>query len=149
MTETGFVPKARYMMRALELAAQAAAMGEVPVGAVVVQKSTGRIIGEGYNRREADRSPLAHAEIMAIDAAMDLVAHSKTCPIPAHLQDAHYGGAGKLGRGIGYEYAHDFPKHFSKQRYLPYELGEVKFYEPSDSGYEQQIRKHLDWLHEE
>ena len=55
MTETGFVPKARYMMRALELAAQAAAMGEVPVGAVVVQKSTGRIIGEGYNRREADR----------------------------------------------------------------------------------------------
>lgn len=38
---------------------------------------------------------------------------------------------------------------FSKQRYLPYELGEVKFYEPSDSGYEQQIRKHLDWLHEE
>lgn len=69
MTETGFVPQARYMMRALELAAQAAAMGEVPVGAVVVQKSTGRIIGEGYNRREADRSPLAHAEIMAIDAA--------------------------------------------------------------------------------
>ena len=69
MTETGFVPKARYMMHALELAAQAAAMGEVPVGAVVVQKSTGRIIGEGYNRREADRSPLAHAEIMAIDAA--------------------------------------------------------------------------------
>ena len=64
MTETGFVPKARYMMCALELAAQAAAMGEVPVGAVVVQKSTGRIIGEGYNR-----SPLAHAEIMAIDAA--------------------------------------------------------------------------------
>lgn len=69
LTETGFVPQARYMMRALDLAKQAAAMGEVPVGAVVVQKSTGRIIGEGYNRREIDRSPLAHAEIMAIDAA--------------------------------------------------------------------------------
>ena len=69
MTETGFVPQARYMMRALDLAKQAAAMGEVPVGAVVVQKSTGRIIGEGYNRRETDHSPLAHAEIMAIDAA--------------------------------------------------------------------------------
>lgn len=69
MTETGFVPQARYMMRSLDLAKQAAAMGEVPVGAVVVQKSTGRIIGEGYNRRETDRSPLAHAEIMAIDAA--------------------------------------------------------------------------------
>lgn len=64
-----FIPQARYMMRALDLARQAAEMGEVPVGAVVVQKSTGRIIGEGYNRRETDRSPLAHAEIMAIDAA--------------------------------------------------------------------------------
>ncbi len=64
-----FVPQARYMMRALDLARQAAEMGEVPVGAVVVQKSSGRIIGEGYNRRETDRSPLAHAEIMAIDAA--------------------------------------------------------------------------------
>lgn len=64
-----FIPQARYMMHALDLARQAAEMGEVPVGAVVVQKSTGRIIGEGYNRRETDRSPLAHAEIMAIDAA--------------------------------------------------------------------------------
>ena len=57
------------MKRALELAHLAADMGEVPVGAVIVHKPTGRIIGEGYNRREADRSPLAHAEIMAIDAA--------------------------------------------------------------------------------
>ncbi len=70
--------------------------------------------------------------------------------MPPYLQDAHYGGAGKLGRGIGYEYAHDFPETFLKSViYLPYELGEVKFYEPSDSGYEQQIRKHLDWPHEE
>lgn len=57
------------MERALELAALAASMGEVPVGAVVVHKPTGRIVGEGYNRREADRSPLAHAEIMAIQEA--------------------------------------------------------------------------------
>lgn len=57
------------MERALELAALAASMGEVPVGAVVVHKSTGRIVGEGYNRRETDRSPLAHAEILAIQEA--------------------------------------------------------------------------------
>ena len=57
------------MQRALELAQHAFSLGEVPVGAVVVHKPTGRIIGEGYNRRECDRSPLAHAEIMAIDAA--------------------------------------------------------------------------------
>lgn len=57
------------MERALELAQQAADLGEVPVGAVVVHKPTGRIIGEGYNRRECDKSPLAHAEILAIDQA--------------------------------------------------------------------------------
>ena len=84
----------------------------------------------------------------AIFSALESVKNKKAS-VPPYLQDAHYGGAGKLGRGIGYEYAHDFPKHFSKQRYLPYELGDVKFYEPSDSGYEQQIKKHLDWLHEE
>ena len=90
----------------------------------------------------------SNAATNAIFSAMESVKNKKAS-VPPYLQDAHYGGAGKLGRGIGYEYAHDFPKHFSKQRYLPYELGEVKFYEPSDSGYEQQIRKHLDWLHEE
>ena len=93
-------------------------------------------------------APKSNAATNAIFSAMESVKNKKAS-VPPYLQDAHYGGAGELGRGIGYEYAHDFPKHFSKQRYLPYELGEVKFYEPSDSGYEQQIRKHLDWLHEE
>ena len=59
----------QYMRRALELAATAAAMGEVPVGAVIVRQSSGEIVGEGYNRRETDRHALAHAELMAIDAA--------------------------------------------------------------------------------
>ena len=57
------------MRRAMELAAQAAAIGEVPVGAVVVKKSTGQIVGEGYNRRETGKNALAHAEIIAIDQA--------------------------------------------------------------------------------
>ena len=56
-----------WMRRALELAREAAADGEVPVGAVVV--SGGRIVGEGRNRRERDRSALAHAELEAIAAA--------------------------------------------------------------------------------
>lgn len=64
-----FIPDPAMMQRALDLADEAAALEEVPVGAVIVHKPTGRIIGEGYNRRETERSPLAHAEIMAIDQA--------------------------------------------------------------------------------
>ena len=56
-----------FMTRALELAQTAYSLGEVPVGAVVVKD--GRIIGEGYNRRETDGSATAHAEILAIEAA--------------------------------------------------------------------------------
>lgn len=60
-----------YMTCALELAQTAFDLGEVPVGAVVVKRSTGEIVGEGYNRRECDKSPLAHAEIMAIKNASE------------------------------------------------------------------------------
>ena len=68
--------------------------------------------------------------------------------VPSHLQDSHYRGAAKLGHGLGYEYAHDFPKHFSKQRYLPEELGDTRFYEPSENGYEKEIAAHLKWIRE-
>jgi tRNA(adenine34) deaminase len=54
------------MVRALELARQAAATGEVPVGAVVYHTATGEILGEGSNLRESSRQPHAHAEFLAI-----------------------------------------------------------------------------------
>lgn len=57
------------MRRALDLARQAAAIGEVPVGAVVYETRTGRVLGEGYNRREIDHDPTAHAELIAIREA--------------------------------------------------------------------------------
>lgn len=58
-----------YMQLALELAQKAASIGEVPVGAVVVRKRDGAVVGEGYNLRECGKNPLAHAEIIAIDKA--------------------------------------------------------------------------------
>ena len=76
-------------------------------------------------------------------------AEEKRITIPPYLQDAHYRGSTKLGRGIGYEYAHDFPKHFSKQRYLPEELGDTVFYRPSDNGFEKKVQEYLDWIHED
>ena len=57
----------KFMRRALELARLAASLGEVPVGAVIVKD--GKIIAEGYNRREADKNATAHAELIAIDKA--------------------------------------------------------------------------------
>ena len=69
--------------------------------------------------------------------------------IPPYLQDAHYRGSLELKRGIGYEYAHDFPKHFSRQRYLPTQLGDIRFYEPSENGFEKEVQRYLDWIHEE
>lgn len=68
--------------------------------------------------------------------------------VPPHLQDSHYGGAAKLGHGIGYEYAHDFPKHFSHQQYLPDGLTDRRFYVPSENGYEKTIQRYLDWIHD-
>lgn len=63
------VKEEMYMRRCLELARTAAQNGDVPVGAVVVNDITGEIIGEGYNRRELDRSSLSHAELIALDKA--------------------------------------------------------------------------------
>jgi len=57
------------MRRALELAGEAAAIGDVPVGAVVYETATGRVLGEGFNRRHVDKDPTAHAELIAIRAA--------------------------------------------------------------------------------
>ncbi len=59
------------MQRALQLARDAGDMGEVPVGAVIIDPSTGEIVGEGHNRPIADHDPTAHAEIMAIRAAAE------------------------------------------------------------------------------
>src|SRR5690606_13146106 len=60
----------RAMMRhALALAAFAAAADETPVGAVVYETATARLLAQGFNRREADADPAAHAELIAIRAA--------------------------------------------------------------------------------
>lgn len=91
-------------------------------------------------------APKSNAAVSAIEKAMDVVQHEKTPAIPPYLQDAHYGGAGKLGRGVGYEYAHLFPNHFSRQQYLPDDYVGTTFYEPGDLGYEKQIKEWLAFL---
>jgi putative ATPase len=89
-------------------------------------------------------APKSNSAYGAIDLAMQEVRNNHTRPIPTHLQDAHYKSAGKLGHGIGYEYAHDYPNHFSHQRYLPEGLERGDFYRPGNLGYEQVINEYLD-----
>ncbi|SFB88461.1 replication-associated recombination protein A [Butyrivibrio sp. YAB3001] len=93
-------------------------------------------------------APKSNASICAIDDAMDTVRQTGNLPIPAHLQDAHYKSASKLGHGIGYKYAHDYPDNYVKQQYLPYELNGKEFYRPSGNGYEIKIKEHMKRLKE-
>lgn len=87
-------------------------------------------------------APKSNSAVNAIAAAMDSVRNIRTT-VPAHLQDAHYGGHEKLGRGIGYKYAHDYPNHYVEQQYLPSEILGTRFYELSDMGYEKELKKHM------
>ena len=88
-------------------------------------------------------APKSNSACNAIFAAMDNVRTKKTT-VPPHLQDSHYKGSKDLGHGIGYQYAHNFPNHYVKQQYLPDEIQDAVFYEPSDMGYEKTIREHLE-----
>ena len=88
-------------------------------------------------------APKSNAACLAIQAAMDTVKTTRSNPVPVHLQDRHYRGAADLGHGNGYLYAHDYPRHYVKQQYLPSELGGRVFYRPTDNGYEQEIQEYF------
>ncbi len=88
-------------------------------------------------------APKSNAAYGAIEAAMGAVKGNITPQVPSHLQDAHYKGAAKLGHGLGYKYAHDYPNHYVDQQYLPDALVGTKFYVPSEMGYEGKIREHF------
>ena len=87
-------------------------------------------------------APKSNAAYMAIAEAMEAVKNTKTT-VPVHLQDAHYKGASKMGHGAGYKYAHDYPNHYVEQQYMPSELQGRVFYNPTENGYEQNIRDYF------
>ena len=93
-------------------------------------------------------APKSNSACNAVFTAMDNVKKYKTT-VPVHLQDAHYKGSAKLGHGIGYKYAHDYPNHYVKQQYLPDEIKDAVFYEASDNGYEQTIKAHMKRIKDE
>lgn len=90
-------------------------------------------------------APKSNSATTAIFRAMENVRSVKTT-VPSHLQDAHYKGAAKLGHGIGYKYAHDYPRHYVDQQYLPDEIRDERFYEPGDNGYENEMKKWMETI---
>lgn len=91
-------------------------------------------------------SPKSNSARNAIFSAMDKVKNTVTVKVPVHLMDAHYKGSAKLGHGIGYKYAHDYPNHYVDQQYLPDGLENEKFYNPGDLGYEKEIKSYFDMI---
>ncbi len=93
-------------------------------------------------------APKSNSACNAVFDAMANVRSYKTT-VPSHLQDAHYKGSQKLGHGIGYKYAHDYPNHYVEQQYLPDEIRDAKFYYPSDNGQERKIKEWMKYIKKE
>ena len=87
-------------------------------------------------------SPKSNTAISSIDAALSDVRQGKSGNVPSHLQDAHYQGAQKLGRGMNYQYPHNYPNHWVKQQYLPDTLKHTHYFHPDPtSKFEEALKE--------
>ena len=102
--------------------------GRIPLAQAVVHLAT---------------APKSNASYMALDAAIADVRGGKIGRIPKHLRDAHYPGAKRLGHGAGYQYPHNDPIGVVEQRYLPAELGDTRYYQPTEHGHEREVSARL------
>ncbi|HEY2519645.1 MAG TPA: replication-associated recombination protein A [Streptosporangiaceae bacterium] len=84
-------------------------------------------------------APKSNAVVKAIGAAEADVRAGLAGTVPAHLRDAHYAGAGKLGHGEDYQYPHDFDEGVVTQRYAPDSVADRVYYEPSGHGNEARV----------
>ncbi len=86
-------------------------------------------------------APKSNASIVAIDSALSDVREQKTVAVPTHLQDSSYKGAKRLGRGVGYQYAHDHPDGYVAQ---DYGVARGTYYRPTERGKEAEFKKRLE-----
>ncbi len=91
-------------------------------------------------------APKSNRSYTALNAAKELVEKTGTLPIPLALRSSKTSLNKQMGYGKGYRYSHDGEKGFVKQRFLPEELGDLKLYEPTDHGFEKNIRQYLEWM---
>jgi putative ATPase len=86
-------------------------------------------------------APKSNAVYNAINSATADVRAGKIGPVPAHLRDAHYGGAKKLGHGTSYKYAHDEPFGIATQQYAPDVVSDATYYRPTALGAEGPLKE--------
>ena len=91
-------------------------------------------------------APKSNAAYLGVDAAIADVRAGRGGPVPAHLRDAHYPGAKRLGHGRGYVYSHDSPHGVAAQQYAPDDLVGRQYYAPTDRGFEAGVRSRLERL---
>ena len=84
----------------------------------------------------------SNSAMVAIDSALEDIKKNPTLPVPRHLQDGHYKGAASLGKGLGYQYSHDYPGNFVAQDYLG---ADRSYYSPGEQGVEKKIRERLEY----
>ena len=84
-------------------------------------------------------APKSNASYMALGRAQESVRKIRTS-VPGHLMNIHANGEGDEKKAVGYKYAHDYPGHYVEQQYLPDEIRDAVFYEPTENGYEETVR---------
>jgi len=87
-------------------------------------------------------APKSNSVVMAIDTAMADVESGNYGDIPPHLKDSHYEGAAKMGRGLTYQYPHDFPNNYVKQQYMPDKIAGTVYYEEGSNKNETQAKEY-------
>jgi putative ATPase len=102
--------------------------GRIPMAQAVVHLAT---------------APKSNAAYMALDAAIADVRTGKAGRVPKHLRDAHYPGAKRLGHGKGYQYPHNDPIGVVTQQYPPDEIKSIRYYVPTEHGYEREVSARL------
>nr|WP_299058155.1 replication-associated recombination protein A [uncultured Nocardioides sp.] len=112
-------------------AAQAVALIGMPEGRLTLAQATIAIAV----------APKSNAVTTAIGAASADVRAGKVGPVPAHLRDAHYGGAKKLGHGASYVYSHDAPYGIAQQQYAPDVVADAIYYRPTSLGAEAGVKE--------
>ena len=125
--------------RALQVAvaaAEAVRMVGLPEGRIILAQAVTYLAG----------APKSNASYLGIEAASAAVEEEYNRPVPAHLRGSNYPGAARLGHGRGYRYPHDYPGHYVRQDYLPPALRGRIFYQPTEQGFEKQIKARLDRL---